>query len=137
MFRSTCTELVAPLLLVTLHGIVVVGVLSRLNPIAPGLMVTVSAPVVITSAINPESEVGSVPSDLEASAVLVAELTYNLTLAALSVVILSSAYDLNPVMFKSASAASAKLEVVPVAVLLLDAPAVVKLRFPEPSVVKT
>ena len=132
------TVLVAPLLLVTLHGIVVVGVLSRLNPNAPGLMVTVSDPVVITSAINPASEVGSTPSALEASAVLAAELTYNLTLAALSVVIVSSAYDLNPVMSKSASAASAKLEVVPVTVPLLCSPdAVVKLRVTAPSVVKT
>ena len=78
--------------------------------------------MVITSAITPASEVGSTPSALEASAVLAAPVVYNLTLAALSVVIVNNIYDLNPVISKSASAASAKLPVVPVAVLLLDSP---------------
>ncbi len=81
----------------------------------------------ITSVISPASDVGSTPSALLASAVLVAALTYNLTLAALSVVIASSAYDLNPVMFKSACAAFAKLPVVPVAVLLVGKPPLISL----------
>ena len=106
----------------TLHGIVVVGGPSRLNPKAPGEIVTVSEPVVITSAITPASAAGSVPSALLASAVLAAAVVYNLTLAALFVVIVASKYDLNPVMSKSACAASAKLPVVPVDVLLLCSP---------------
>ena len=65
---------VLPDLFVTLHGIEVVGVDSRLKPITPGDTITVSAPAVITSAITPASGAGSVDSDLLLSAVRVAPL---------------------------------------------------------------
>jgi len=71
----TVIDAVAPLLFVTLTGILVVTGLSLLNPIVAGLIKTVSAPVVITSAITPLPGVGSTPSSLLASAILAASLT--------------------------------------------------------------
>ena len=70
---------VAPDLLVTLTGMLVVGVPSLLKPNAPGLIKIVLAPVVITSAITPALGAGSTPSSLLASAVLLVESVYNLT----------------------------------------------------------
>ena len=50
--------------------IFVSGTVSLLNPNAPGQIKIVCAPVVITSATTPEPGVGSAPSSLVASAVL-------------------------------------------------------------------
>ena len=65
----------SPLLLVTLRGMLVVTGPSSLKPIAPGVINTVSAPVVITSAMIPAPGRGSSPSVLDASAILAASLT--------------------------------------------------------------
>jgi hypothetical protein len=66
---------VEPLLLVTANDMFVLGDVSLLNPIAPGLINIVCDAVEITSAITPEPGVGSAPSALLASAVLAAVLT--------------------------------------------------------------
>ena len=61
---------------------------SSLNPITLGISVIVSAAVVITSVITPESNGGSVVSALPESAVLLVVSVYILTQAALSTCIL-------------------------------------------------
>jgi hypothetical protein len=69
----TVIVLVVPLLLVTAIGMLVVGVISLLNPKTPGLInIVCGAAVVIISAITPDPGVGSVPSRRLASAVLLA-----------------------------------------------------------------
>ena len=66
-------------------GIFVVGELSLLKPNAPGLIRTVCAPVVITSAITPALGNGSTVDALDASAVLDAASEYILIQAAADV----------------------------------------------------
>ena len=76
------------------------------------------AEVVRTSAITPEPGLGSVPSALPSSAVLVVSFVYKTTHAGALIAIFNSAYDLNPVMFKSVDASFAILPVVPAFVVL-------------------
>ena len=131
----------APDLLVTAIGIAPVGTVSLLNPKAPGLIKIVCDPVVMTSAITPALGVGSVPSNLEESAVLLASSVYNLTQAACVTEIFINKYDLNPLIAKFPVAPSAIDPVSPVIDTLLarvpTTPVLVQDHAPEPSVVNT
>jgi len=111
--------LVAPLRLVTAIGILVVGDVSLLNPIAAGDTTIVSAPVVITSAMTPEFGEGSTVCKREASAVRVAVVVYNRTQHAAEVVILYNRYVLYPVILGLLVAPFAILVVVTDAVVLV------------------